>query len=355
MKHKIFSGTLLLVLLSASGYYFLNVYKTSEETIKNPPITIIKDSQFEKAVALIEKGNYKEADVILTSLETNTSMNDLAYLRLKKLQILLSEKDYQAAIAALDAILDNPLFPGGTKARALENIFSSYFDGGENELFYNAIFTSPRLASLRATSSQQSFFNYAEYGYSIWPNTVLGANAIYGRLDDIKLTKDPVVQEAKKKELAKFLVNFFNDSDKEITLLSEYPHQEHTLIFTYLERARVLRHARDRSVTTPPQYRELDQIIPLMRLSKTIEDPFYKFYSVFIYIHYLYLSGITTPPMLPKDIQDMVSDVSIFDTKIITKDWYTQVIGTTKKWTKERKEFLSNINPGLGKLIELYN
>ena len=355
MKYNFFFGTLLIVLLSASGYFFLNVYKSSKDNTENPPITIIKDSQFENAVSLIEAGKYQEADTILTSLETNISMNDLAYLRLKKLQILLSKKDYQAAIAALDTILVNPLFPKSTKARALENIFSSYFNSGKNEDFYNAIFMSPQLSSLRATSSQQSFFNYAEYGYSIWPNTVLGANAIYGRLDDIKLTKDPVVQEEKKKDLANFLINFFSNSDKEIILLSEYPHQEHSLIFTYLERARVLRHARDRAVLTPPQYKELDQLIPLMRLSKTIEDPFYKFYSVFLYIHYLYLSKITIPPELPKDIQGMVSDVSIFDTKIITKEWYTQVIGTTKKWTKERKDFLSNINPGLGNLIELYN
>jgi hypothetical protein len=335
---------LFISIFCISIFLFL---KTNKSVKKNEPgsLTITNTKEYKEVTDLFDKNKLTEAEAKIEGLEKNeTSMYNLAQLKLKKNQILLAKKDYQSAVNGLELILSNPRFPKEIKSRAMENVFSYYFASGENKDFYNIIFSSLTFSPLRATSTSQSIYNYASYGYKIYPTTLLGATVIYGKLEHYNNTP----KEAS--DLKNFTTSFFDSSDHEIEHLLKYDSQETLLLNIYTERARVLHKTTKRSDLASVSKKLETELFNAILQAKKRKDPFYIFYTTYNYIDYAANSAITPRT----EVLTMSKEQQIFSITNVKETWYHITIKNSSKWSDKRKESVKKISPELFELIMHY-
>lgn len=332
--------------LKSNGYFLSNLDKKNNITISD-----IKDNtSFQTAMSLVKDRHYTEALNRLTTLEkeNENSMQNLSYLRLKRLHILLLENNFKSAVEILEGIVTNPNFSNEIKARALLNIFTYYRGSSDRSAVYSVIFSSPSLQQFKSNNERESLINYLSFSYELYPLTVLGANIIYNKISNVSTSTRESLEF--KNEISVFSKTLFKNSDKEINILKQFPDQESSLINIFADRAKVLRYLRTTKIEAPESYTEEQELVKAIMIAQIFDDPFYNFYTTFNYINYLY--DVKKTP--DESIKHVVSDESIFK-KVDQPSWYITTIGSAKNWTAEKKSYMNKLNPGLYNLIIKYN
>lgn len=342
---KYIALSIISLVVTVIAIIFLVSINTAPE--KKDSLTIVTNQKYNEGIALYTERKYEEALEVFQQLENNeTSMHNLAHLNLKKIQIALAKKDYSGAVRELESLVNNPQFPAGVRSRGMENIFTYYFASNQDEAFYKAIFSSPTFAHLAAaTSSTQSIYNYAEYGYKLYPTTIFGASIIYGKLDRLDKSSSEMMLDLKK-----MTEIFFSNSNSEIENLKAFSNQETTLLNIYTERARVL-HKTGKLIGKDDIKNELEEQLYLaVQEARNSKDKFYIFYTTYNYIDYAANSAIVPR----EEMTSAVTDHVIFDIKNVPESWYRVTIKNTESWSLDRKNSVERINPILAQLIEYY-
>lgn len=348
LNKKIYIMVGLVALTSLVAFILYKNYKllTDQENKNNSVEERVQNTEnYKNAVQLLREGKYEEASTTFALLETaTTSMNNMAQLRLKKLQLALDQKNREEALSILQNILSNPNFPNSIKSRAMENVFTDFRGSGDDESYYNLIFSTPPIASLKASDKQASLFNYVKHSYDMYPTTVLGANVIYRWAE--KIGNKPSNEE--KIALEKFITDFFISSDKEIKNLKKYPSQEIALINIHSERSRVIKKITRRDLKVDISYTMDEELSQALRIAQKLNDSFYLFYASYNYIDYI----ISQNKQIAPEFVDFLANPEIFSREKISNNWYELVVGKSKVWTPEIKKRTKEINNGLYLLVE---
>jgi hypothetical protein len=343
-KNYILLSVLLIAAILGSAFLIKGVPFLKRQD----SLTVVNEQKYHEANSLLSERKFDEAGALFAALEKDNqnSMYNLAHLKLKKLQITLFEDgDFSKAVSELELILNNPQFPKVVKSRAAENVFTYFFSSNQNPAFYQAIFSSPTFSPLAASSTNQSLYNYAEYGYDLYPTTVFGAAIAYGKLE--KLDRDNLEQV---QDLRDFMKEFLSNSDNEIKLLGLYTNQEVALINIYTERARTI-HKTSKILANPAAPKDIEEnLYGALSIAQILKNPFYIFYTTYNYIDYVAGSVI-----LPRqEAQTVIADGTIFEKDNVPELWYRSTIKNVAAWPKERVVGVAKVNPTLGKLIEYY-
>lgn len=341
---KYILGIIFFIALTGCSYLIYTKYKLVNQ---NTSPAILSNIKYQEANSLLGQGNFNEAERLFNELEekNKNNMQDLAQLKLKKIQLLLAQKKYNEAINELNSILTGP-FPKTIQSRAVENVFTTYFGSGQDQQkIYNLIFSSPNFSRFAATSTNESMYNYAEYGYNIYPSTVFGAAIIYGKLDKLSKTNQQQVDD-----LRNFVAEFITNSDKEINVLKQFPNQEITLINIYTERARVIHKTANITGDIDASVKIEENFYSALSQAQKMQNPFYVFYTTYNYIDYT-ANGVISARVAA---EPLISNPSIFEIANVPEEWYRTTIRNVSTWSDKRKAAITKTNLTLGKLIEYY-
>lgn len=317
---------LMVVLLAGVSWLLLSGNYFGSQPSKN--FTINTNPDFISASSLLKEKKYAEAETLFSTLEnlkTNT-MQDLAFLRLKKLQIFLAENKYTEAADTLENIVTNPQFPRETKARAIENTLTTYLKNSRDSSLLEAIFSRETFRTLRRDTTLESAYSLAQYGYEFQPTTILAANVLYSKIEKAKNVGTNGSTERSKalEEVSSFSKTFFNESDKEIDLLTKQKFQEVALINIYSERSRVIKKLIRLNLAVPNNLSMEEQLANAFKQAELLGDPFYTFYTGFNYIDFM----SANKKAMSSEMQESIGKKSIFSSSVVQKQWLTLVTPT---------------------------
>lgn len=311
-------GIILALLASLSWLLFSDNYLGK---LGNKDFSINTNPDFLSASNLLKEKKYEDASNLFSSLEnleTNT-MQDVAFLRLKKLQIFLAGNEYAKAAETLESIVTNPQFPRGTKGRAIENVLTTYIKNGRDPSLYNAVFSQNTFRTLRKNNTAESVYGLAQYGYDFYPTTILGANVLYSKIENAQKNGEEgsKARTDALEEVAVFSGIFFTESDKEIENLSKQKFQEIALINIYSERSRVIKKLTRLNLSIPNNLSMEDQLISAVKQADILGDPFYTFYTCFNYVDFVSANKKEANP----EVEEIIKKKKVFSVGVVQKQW----------------------------------
>ncbi len=351
MEKKILALVITLIICFLGVWVFYSNHILEQESSER--FTINTHPDFLIASNLLTEKKFQDAENIFSSLEnlSNLSMNDLAFLRLKKLQISLLEGEYTKSADLLEGIVTNPMFPKETKGRAVENILTTYLKNGRDPLLYDSVFTRETFSSLKRDSPLESVYAFADYGYQLQPTTILGANVLYSKIDHLQKMSDKSSPDYKNElnEVAKFSVNFFSKSDDEIERLTKQKFQEIALINIFSERSRVIKKLSRIGLEAPESLSMEGQLSAALKQADLLGDGFYLFYTAFNYLDYLSANKKPADPAM----LEIIKKQGVFSKGSVKKEWI--LIVTSLPVGDNLKERLFAYDPGLVEVLQSFS